>query len=289
MIALVARGRRDGHGAARCRCRPDAEERDVFGGLTNAMSVATAAAFVVSVIYESAYFWVVGSNFLSVASLADYLANVLDWLPGAITVVLSYWLGFMLLAMASGLALERNEPAPKKADKPSVWDKIPFPVIAILMIIFFCLADAYVYFHDDPATIGWLFGTLVMSFVAWSSLLSLAISRAGFLGDMIDDKLRALVLFVPILAFAAFLCGLHSGYRDLRRTGELYHLTLKDSQTQTPLNVIVLRAFERGILVRWPERKVTEFFRWEGVRSISLLRDGQTGKSLSCRQLGWRC
>jgi hypothetical protein len=263
--------------------------KDIIGSLTNTISVVSAAAFVLSVIHETAYFSVVGSKFLSAASLTDYLANALDWLPGAIAILLGYWLVLILSAMASGLAIENDKPTPPRPDGPSGWDKIPFPAIAILGILFFGVLDAFIYFRSDPADRGWLWGTFVMSFAVWFFVLGLAISRAGAFGAMVDDELRLIVLLLPSLAFGAFLWGLHSGYRDVSRPGELYRLTLKDSQRRNPQDVNVLRAFERGVVLRFPESQSNELVRWDDIRSLGLRRDGQAGKSLGCLKLGWSC
>src|SRR5471030_1280047 len=66
--------------------------KDIVGSAASIFSIVSATAFVLSVIYEWAYFLVIGEKFRSIASLADYLANALDWLPATVASVIIGWL-----------------------------------------------------------------------------------------------------------------------------------------------------------------------------------------------------
>jgi hypothetical protein len=55
--------------------------KDILGSATGVVSIVSSAAFVLSVVYEQAYFSVVGKEFRIIASLTDYFANALAWLP----------------------------------------------------------------------------------------------------------------------------------------------------------------------------------------------------------------
>src|ERR1700719_2655813 len=73
--------------------------KDVLGGVANVASIVTSGAFLLSVIYEQAYFSVIGRKFQDIASLSDYLTNVLGWLPAVVGGFFAYFLFCFLLGM----------------------------------------------------------------------------------------------------------------------------------------------------------------------------------------------
>jgi hypothetical protein len=275
--------------------------RDVIGGVASAVSVVSAAAFVLSVIYEWGYFSVVGQKFQSIASLTDYLTNALDWLPAAVAVAAIYALGVVLFAMISGITAEENRAtknaAPRDGDKAPTAGQADGPDqqkegdgsfwYLIGAIVFFAGIDALIYALADPAAGLWL--AIMATFCVWAFVFALALDRGGEFAARIGTNTKLIALFVPTVSFGVFLWGLQHGYQDLNRPSELYHLIRKEAQPEKPQDVSVLRTFERGVLMRLPERQTTEFLRWEEIRSLSLQREGHVGKSLACRQLGWPC
>jgi hypothetical protein len=274
---------------------------DILGSATGVVSIVSSAAFVLSVVYEQAYFSVIGKEFRIIASLTDYFANALDWLPAVLTLLIGYWIFLVLVALmtpklttpkakavASGAAaatpVDSSQAAPaKETDKsgPEItWGAIVATLIAVGIVM-------YIYLFSDPASeLGF---AIVLSFVIWMFVVAFAVSRGGEFQAWIGTMTKVFVLFVPIVVGGIYGLGLQAAYRDLGSPRETFSLTRKDAQAQPPEEVNVLRTFDRGVLLRLPKQQVNQFLRWDEIRSITLPREGHAGKSLACRQLGWPC
>src|SRR5262245_53882903 len=147
--------------------------KDVVGIIANVLSVGTATAFLLSVVYEQAYFSVVGRNFLSIASLSDYLTNVLDWLPITLGAFILYGLGVILYSTLMIPEDGKNRKVSKvpqadaaapagaaQTQNPSVErDTAPVPAKTILLMVVFVLVcigvGVEIYLTSDPASDRW--------------------------------------------------------------------------------------------------------------------------------------
>jgi hypothetical protein len=64
---------------------------DILGNIPRFVAVATSAALLLSLTHEWAYFSILGRSFQTIVSPQDYLTSTLDWLPGGVLFVLSWW------------------------------------------------------------------------------------------------------------------------------------------------------------------------------------------------------
>jgi hypothetical protein len=273
--------------------------KDILGSATGVVSIVSSAAFVLSVVYEQAYFSVVGKEFRIIASLTDYFANALDWLPAVLSLLIAYGIFLVLVALmtpklttpkaaASGAAAatsadSRQAAGAKVTDKsgPEItWGAIVATLVAVGIVM-------YIYLFSDPASeLGF---AIVLSFVIWMFVVAFAVSRGGEFQAWIGTMTKVFVLFVPIVVGGIYGLGLQAAYRDLGSPRETFGLIRKDAQAQPPEEVNVLRTFDRGVLLRLPKQQVNQFLRWDEIRSLTLPREGHAGKSLACRQLRWPC
>lgn len=267
--------------------------KDVLTDATTLVSLGTTAAFLMSVVHEQAYFLVVGRKFQGIASLSDYLTNVLDWLPavaGGLIVVILYHL--LTEAFFGGSPLggsAKSKDVPRKPGRASVLgasEKKLGGVIIGLPLMAVAGYFAYGVFSEaDPASHLWRLSLAFLLF--WIGLVALALLFAG--PDFMGRTARALFLLGPPLIVFVFLRGLDSGYGDMRDPAQGYTLVRQGGDAKTPESVSVLKVFDRGILVRWPEQKVSEFIRWDQIHSIRRERDAAAAASAACRRIGWDC
>jgi uncharacterized membrane protein YhdT len=255
--------------------------KDVVGVIANVLSVGTATAFLLSVVYEQAYFSVIGRKFQNIASLSDYLTNVLDWLPTAVGASVACGFLFLVYVMIVG-ALVRAQGSAGQREKLPEHTKAEEKRLAwlfIAMAIGFAAAGTAIYLTSDPARDFWALGLSFAFLLAWFFVCAAAFTRSDpdFMGKA-TQATKLVVLFTPAVFFGVFAWGLQNGYRDLTRPGEAYSLVRSQPDAQAPEKVSVLRTFERGILVRLPDQKVNEFLRWDQIRAIRLQRDGGGGK-----------
>jgi len=99
--------------------------------------------------------------------------------------------------------------------------------------------------------------------------------------------LRRIVQFAIPIAAATFVFGFIDGNNDLRSYRNPYIFHMKDDN-QDELR-IVLRNFDKGVLVRDPVKGRVEFIRWENVISIGRIAVATQNVPLSCYWLGLGC
>jgi len=269
--------------------------KDVIGSAASAVSIVSAAAFILSVIYEWAYFSVVGQKFRSIAALSDYLTNALDWLPGTIVGVAVGWGGLFLFAKFSERSNAQKRPSKQSGDAQAAAAALsPEQRQKRLLIsaIVFTLAGVgfggLIYFSDDPGPLLAVLATTAFTFF-WLGVFGLVVFVSAD-PSWARSKLKFAAFFlIPLLAVGVFFWGLQNGIGDLNKASGMYRLIRKDSQAPKGEDVNVLRTFDRGVLVRLPAQQINEFLRWDEIRSLSLKREGLPDKSLSCRQFGFSC
>jgi hypothetical protein len=279
--------------------QPPADEtssvKDLLGSVAGGVSMVTAISFLLSIIYEQAYFSVVGQKFQNIASLSDYLTNVLDWLPAVVGALAAYmFLAFPVFA----IIFRHIQPHTNSAGSPNdqqashddsdqtnqVRDKkgdiragITLLVLGVLMISALFVSDPKALFVVSGGFIGIWFGLI---------MIADGLGALNFLGANGKNFLQ----LVPVALVLVFLWGLYRGYSDLNSPVEPYTLIGSQVDVQGAEKVRLLRVFDRGILVRWPEQQLVEFLQWDQVRSIKLQRDGaEARKSLLCHLSGWVC
>jgi hypothetical protein len=252
---------------------------EALGYATNVASIGTAVSFLLSLVHEQAYFFVVGGKFQDFASLSDYLSNVLDWLPAATAILVAY-------AMMS-LALEMLFPGwwaaqQKAAEKYTTREALPRLLVGFAMGAF---GIAFGYFAADPASSDLSILSSSGFFFFWAMVVTLVVKLSG---QVVGTTWHSAVIFGPVAVFAVYVSGLQNGYRDLSQRGQGYSL-VRDESPQSVDAVNLLRVFERGILVRYPDQEINEFIRWEKIRSVKLPQPGEAGKTLFCRQYPAQC
>src|SRR5262249_18608469 len=127
------------------------------------------------------------------------------------------------------------------------------------------------------ATIGFLF----IWWMALESVIKLS-------GQVLGSTWGLVLAFGPVAVFAVYMWGIENGYHDLSQRGQGYSL-VRDESPQSADAVNLLRVFERGILVRYPDQEINEFIRWEKIRSVKLRQPGEVGGTLFCRLFPARC
>jgi hypothetical protein len=250
---------------------------EALGYAANVASIGTAVSFLLSLVHEQAYFYVVGRKFQNFASLSDYLSNVLDWLPAATAILVAYVImNLLLMTLFPGYWAAQQKAAEKSTTRE---------VIARLLtgLAMGAVGIALGYFAADPASELWVVssGFFFISFIVVTLVVKLS-------GQVPGTTWQWVFILGPVAVFAVYMWGLQNGYHDLSQRGQGYSL-VRDESPQSADAVNLLRVIERGILVRYPDQEINEFIRWEKIRSVKLRQPGEVGKTLFCRQFPARC
>jgi hypothetical protein len=251
---------------------------EALGYAANVASIGTAVSFLLSVVHEEAYFYVVGGKFQNFASLSDYLSNVLDWLPAAaVLVVANEMIRALLRILFPGWWAAQQ----KKAEK-TMREALPRLLAGLAAgAVLISLS----YFATDPASYQWMLNLSNGFVVIWVMVVTLVVKLSG---RVLGATWQLALISGPAAVFVVYLWGLQNGYRDLSQREQGYSL-VRDESSQSADAVNLLRVFERGILVRYPDQEINEFIRWEKIRSVRLRQPGEVGKTLFCRQFPERC
>lgn len=225
---------------------------------------ATLALLLFAVCHEYGYFWVIGSQFQTFVSTTDYFTNSTQWVIFA-GLVLYTWLDWRAMFGASQYAM------PIGRD----WRTWMFPLIVILPLL---LVMFFSRFSFD-------IGLLTLFAYIWLVYGSKTLPFAGS-SDPTLSRLRAALLAAPLLAMAAFFAGKQRAESALAVTHDPYKLKIKGGEER---NRILLRSFDKGLLVRSPADERVEFIRWDQIEEVTKPSPKDRGESYSCLLLRINC
>ena len=152
-----------------------------------------------------------------------------------------------------------------------------------LLPTYFILAVVIFFFIPDFGNIG-----------AISSLITICwFCFVVYLADDLDSPPLSLfsyasILVVPVLALLVYFSGVADAYAKLQLSEQkAYDIRVVGSEMERKF--IVLRRFDRGLIIRDPGQKSIEFIRWEEIRTVRKSIDSNMRHSLFCSATGWLC
>jgi hypothetical protein len=99
-------------------------------------------------------------------------------------------------------------------------------------------------------------------------------------------KARAAVIATPVLAVLAFVAGQTKGSAALAAMSDPYKLMMKGGEER---NRILLRSFDKGLLVRSPTDERVEFIKWDQIEEVTKPSPKARGESYSCQWFEINC
>lgn len=228
------------------------------------LGASTVALLLFAVCHEYGYFWVIGSQFQTFVSTSDYFTNSTQWIAFA-AMILYTWLDWK-----ATLGLRQYaDPIGKN------WRTWIFPALALIPFLLITFFSPY------PFDISLLF---VFAYL-W---LVYGIKKVPFAGteNAIKSKIRTAIVAAPILAMTAFVAGKQRAESALSATSDPYKLKMKRGEER---NRILLRNFDKGLLVRSPGDERVEFIKWDQIEEVTKSSFKDRGESYSCQLLGINC
>lgn len=252
------------------------------------VAAITLLVLTLSVVYERAYFSVIGTTFQRFMSASDYFASVIAWLfPSVISIGLTVLLVTVIVRL-------KGWPKEYKDFRPdfslTFWNKDGSrdreTITLYLFLVFLAFSSVVMEFLFFPATSNTIY---VLAFAALWPLLVVFIFvhknapkfNSLFLGF-------ATLLGPPILALV-FVTGQEAGYVALKGFQDVHAIRLKNEAPER--RVIILRTLEKGLLFRDPVRGMIAFFPWVEIQSVerTIPADIRRIDPQVCLLLGWRC
>jgi len=252
--------------------KPIYELIDLFPKL---LAITSAAIVVMAASHECAYFIAIGSNFQSLLSAYNYIANAIVYLPYYLLTTL----GFFSLGALSGWL---TGPAPPGRENTRRIFVLPNYFYAIWLFIF----------------IGSVLAYFVRPEYEFYNEVLLAISITLVIVGLTLQKKEVFPISAFGITFALFLIlyifsrGLSDGYRDLEKIGEVHTIEFKSvagEPKRENLHAKLLRSLERGILVNDILNRQISYFRWEEIAAIRHATNILPERSLGCLHLRLNC
>lgn len=226
------------------------------------IGVFSFVVLVLTVVHEWGYFSILGGHFQTISTTFDYFANALIWLPSTV--------GILTYIQILDQTVERANDGSAKVSK---WFYAHFVPGVLLLITGFL-------FTADPI----LNIMLVLGYAAFWMLAKIIPLQK------VDGRLwlYKTILCTPMVLLLSYGYGASSAYSDLRKTSDVYNLSTKD-KPDVKRQLIMLRSFEKGILLHDRLADRLEFVRWDNVASLSKFATSNLGVGYSCTWFGVLC
>jgi hypothetical protein len=104
--------------------------------------------------------------------------------------------------------------------------------------------------------------------------------------DPVHKKIRAAIVAVPVFAVLAFVTGKQKAVSALATMSDPYKVKIKGGEER---NRILLRSFDKGLLVRSPTDERVEFIKWDQIEEVTKSSPKDQGESYSCQWLEINC
>jgi hypothetical protein len=235
--------------------------KDVIEAIPKWIAAGSVALLILAVTHEYGYFAIIGPHLQTVISPYDYAVNALVWLPSTLMAV--------LLLFAYMTMIERP-----KNGRPTI--------------------SKFQWLWQLSGALGALaFAFFAGGFPVAIMLLS-ALGMLWLLLKILPERLAEhwqlykLIMIAPAMLIFAYGYGVVVAYRDLDKTEDVY-LILQKGRDASPRSRVMLRGFDKGILVRDYINQRVEFMRWDDIVVISKFATSGDKRSLSCKWLGIAC
>jgi hypothetical protein len=122
-------------------------------------------------------------------------------------------------------------------------------------------------------------------FLVWVKVVSSLLPKIAFM-ETVPNSIRLLLLAGPILIVNSYLSGVNEAYSAIFRLPDVY--TIEQNTPEVQHHVMLLRSFDKGVLVRDPVKDSFELIRWDRVNKISTRTNLRT-QPVFCNITGLLC
>ena len=217
-------------------------------------AVVTGSSLVASVFYDWGFFFSIGIGFAEApTTIADHLRSWLVWLPDAVIA------GFLFLLIETlnrrrHITKEAAEDRTSSPDSTLNWVKQSWKSPSYSLIVFLGFSGIIIWL---------LFGGLITPGIIFAGIICwLVTSRWIFSHPAVNQHysplFQGLFLWLPGLLALFFLMGLSSGQSSTVRPKITHKLHIKKSTDITLVEAIMLRHFDRYLVIRTPD----DVIRW---------------------------
>jgi hypothetical protein len=220
---------------------------DNFTKLLGLLSFCLIAA---ATIHDWAYFRIVGSKFRSIQTTYDYITYTIEWIPLIFFILAVSWLAAVFLAPRTTLFDE--EGLSGQGIRRLRRHRFVFA-------FFFscCAVPLFIYSLVKPHPFNlYLIGLAILPIISGAYLFVYHSQSANFFP-----------FFAVLMSATIYTYGLLEGATDsVGNISDVHSLQLKGAPER---QVMLLRSFEKGVLIRSPSDNRIEFIKWDQIEKLS--------------------
>lgn len=236
--------------------------KEFFDAAPKVIGVTSFIVLFMTIVHEWGYFYVLGWHLQTLATTYDYLTNAVVWFPTTASIL------FGAQFLEATMVVEGDK---VRLNRVTLVMVSAVPIIGIL---------AYLFFGGD--------GSPALAVTSLCGIMSVFYLVKIVPGKWITkDWKHRFVVVAPLVPLTMLGYGISEGYSDLAKTTDVYAINQKEQQGTRQL--VLLRNFEKGILVRDVPARRIEFIRWDNVTSISRLAASQKAVGYLCLWFGIVC
>ena len=249
--------------------------------LGKAVGLISSFSLLCSIAYDWGFLYALGLSFSDIpTSLADHVRSTLNWLPLAFaTVSVVFIFELFTMRIEQGMTEEEiieSSPNPKFTRKFRNSPTILIATIAILILISYLL-------FGRP-----FFGGLSFSLIILWFCFSYFVNKHPRILQRRSSALRFVIHWLPpVIIFMVFLG--YNGAISIQNKSNLAHkVYLKDSSSE-PINVNLIRLFDKGILIKAQKEDSIVFVGWDSVSKIEASYKKDPFKGILCEWFNVFC
>jgi hypothetical protein len=218
---------------------------DHFAAILGALTITL---LLMSISHEYGYFTLMGRNFQTLLTATDYLSNAILWSP---------WL---LIIILTAEWQKLNYVVPERQRNWRNWRTWRAPVLVGIWFTFLIATSSW-----PPYPFGMVSFIIVVIWI-WSRLWTKFYKPIEGLGDDLNAIYRDVIKIGPPLLVVMFLWGWIEASNDLENVNDPYIVSFKGRAN--PELRILLRTFDRGLLMRNAVSGRVEFHKWGNVEGL---------------------
>lgn len=245
----------------------------------NIIALAATACFLLSVLYDWGFFYALHISFgQAPTTITDHVRSAIVWLPETFVVIVLFvtvspWPAFQLCRRVQ-VPTEENSVEPGARPLSSM-----ITICAVAAIVLLCV---WVLFGDN-----WL-GGFAAPLIAFWGYLYLRGTEHFALRDRVSRRLSRAIFWIPIVCILVFTFGYIDARSIARAEGPIARVYMKQTPSAAPIEVKILRQFERVIFASDKSGAVV-LLRSDEVYRIENLAHIQPYRGVVCKYFGTMC
>jgi drug/metabolite transporter (DMT)-like permease len=247
--------------------------RWTFDNFTKLVGLLSFGLIAAATLHDWGYFYVIGPKFRSIQTTYDYITEAIEWLPGFLfIIIISVGITAIVAFFTRTRAVEGFERQDRSISRQRI-AIIAFASFGACFVAFWFIGSLYSVYPFNLTTVILAMGFLLM-----------LVCVVAFL---VREESWSIALLIAVIGSGTTILanGIQDGINDVQRISNVHRVQLKGAAAT---QVMLLRNFEKGVLVKNPADNQVEFIRWDQIDKLGRRIDIAIEPS-GCHLFGFFC